>query len=139
MKQYKLICKKGDNLSNEAGLPASKSIANRALVIAALCGADKSLNNLSDCDDTQAVIRALASNDDVKNIGAAGTAMRFLTAYYAISSESVVMTGTERMKNRPISILVDALRSLGADIEYVDKETILLYSDIYHNVYEETK
>ena len=122
MKQYKLICKKGDNLSNEAGLPASKSIANRALVIAALCGADKSLNNLSDCDDTQAVIRALASNDDVKNIGAAGTAMRFLTAYYAISSESVVMTGTERMKNRPISILVDALRSLGADIEYVEKE-----------------
>mgnify|MGYP002511948863 FL=1 len=122
MKQYKLICKKGDNLSNEAGLPASKSIANRALVIAALCGADKSLNNLSDCDDTQAVIRAFASNDDVKNIGAAGTAMRFLTAYYAISSESVVMTGTERMKNRPISILVDALRSLGADIEYVEKE-----------------
>jgi 3-phosphoshikimate 1-carboxyvinyltransferase len=56
-----------------------------------------------------------------KNIGAAGTAMRFLTAYYAISSESVVMTGTERMKNRPISILVEALRSIGADIEYVEK------------------
>ena len=48
--------------------------------------------------------------------------MRFLTAYYAISSKSVLMTGTERMKNRPISILVDALRSLGADIEYVEKE-----------------
>ena len=122
MKQYKLIYNEGGNLSAEAGLPASKSIANRALVIAALCGADKNLNNLSDCDDTQAVIRALSSASEEKNIGAAGTAMRFLTAYYAISSESVVMTGTERMKNRPISILVDALRTLGADIEYVEKE-----------------
>ena len=122
MKQYKLIYNEGGNLSAEAGLPASKSIANRALVIAALCGAEKNLNNLSDCDDTQAVIRAFSSNDEVKNIGAAGTAMRFLTAYYVISSESVVMTGTERMKNRPISILVDALRTLGADIEYVEKE-----------------
>ena len=122
MKQYKLLYTKGENECIEAGLPASKSIANRALVIAALCGAEKNLNNLSDCDDTQAVIRALNSADEVKNIGAAGTAMRFLTAYYAISSESVIMTGTERMKNRPISILVEALRSLGADIEYVEKE-----------------
>ena len=122
MKQYKLIYPGGDKSCIEAGLPASKSIANRALVIAALCRAEKNLNNLSDCDDTQAVIRALSSNDEVKNIGAAGTAMRFLTAYYAISSESVIMTGTERMKNRPISILVEALRGLGADIEYVEKE-----------------
>ena len=122
MKQYKLTYLKEGSDCMEAGLPASKSIANRALVIAALCGTEEKLNNLSDCDDTQAVIRALSSNDEVKNIGAAGTAMRFLTAYYAISSESVVMTGTERMKNRPISILVNALRSLGADIEYVEKE-----------------
>ena len=122
MKQYKLTYLKEGSDCMEAGLPASKSIANRALVIAALCGAEEKLNNLSDCDDTQAVIRALSSNDEVKNIGAAGTAMRFLTAYYAISSESVIMTGTERMKNRPISILVEALRSLGADIEYVEKE-----------------
>ena len=122
MKQYKLTYSKANNSGVEAGLPASKSIANRALVIAALCGAENRLNNLSDCDDTQAVIRALCSSDEVKNIGAAGTAMRFLTAYYAISSKSVLMTGTERMKNRPISILVDALRSIGADIEYVEKE-----------------
>ena len=122
MKQYKLTYSKANNSGVEAGLPASKSIANRALVIAALCGAEGNLNNLSDCDDTQAVIRALSSIDEVKNIGAAGTAMRFLTAYYAVSSTSVVMTGTERMKNRPISILVDALRSIGADIEYVEKE-----------------
>ncbi len=122
MKQYKLTYLNEGSDCMEAGLPASKSIANRALVIAALCGAEEKLNNLSGCDDTQAVIRALSSNDKVKNIGAAGTAMRFLTAYYAISSESVVMTGTERMKNRPISILVEALRSLGADIEYVEKE-----------------
>ena len=122
MKQYRLIYKKGSDETKEAGLPASKSIANRALVIAALCGGEKFLNNLSDCDDTQAVIRSLTSEDEVKNIGAAGTAMRFLTAYYACSKESVVMTGTERMKNRPISILVDALRELGADIDYVEKE-----------------
>ena len=122
MKQYKLTYLKEGSDCMEAGLPASKSIANRALVIAALCGAEEKLNNLSDCDDTQAVIRALSSNDEVKNIGAAGTAMRFLTAYYAISSESVVMTGTQRMKNRPISILVEALKTLGADIEYVEKE-----------------
>ena len=122
MKQYKLTYLQGNNNCVDAGLPASKSIANRALVIAALCGAEKKLNNLSDCDDTQAVIKALCSTDSIKNIGAAGTAMRFLTAYYAISSESVVMTGTERMKNRPISILVDALRSMGADIEYMEKE-----------------
>ena len=122
MKQYKLTYLKGGSDCVEAGLPASKSIANRALVLAALCGADKNLKNLSDCDDTQAVIRALSSSDEVKNIGAAGTAMRFLTAYYAISSESVIMTGTERMKNRPISILVEALRTLGAEIEYVEKE-----------------
>ena len=122
MKQYKLTYLEGKVEDVEAGLPASKSIANRALVMAALCGAEKYLKNLSDCDDTQAVIRALSSASEEKNIGAAGTAMRFLTAYYAISSESVVMTGTERMKNRPISILVEALRSLGADIEYVEKE-----------------
>ena len=122
MKQYKLTYSKANNSGVEAGLPASKSIANRALVIAALCGAENRLNNLSDCDDTQAVIRALSSSDEVKNIGAAGTAMRFLTAYYAISSKSVLITGTERMKNRPISILVDALRSIGADIEYVEKD-----------------
>ena len=122
MKQYKLTYLEGEVEDVEAGLPASKSIANRALVMAALCGAEKYLKNLSDCDDTQAVIRALSSASEEKNIGAAGTAMRFLTAYYAISSESVVMTGTERMKNRPISILVEALRSLGADIEYVEKE-----------------
>ncbi len=122
MKQYKLTYIKSDNNRVEAGLPASKSIANRALVIAALCGAEDRLKNLSDCDDTQAVISALSAMGGEKNIGAAGTAMRFLTAYYAISSESVVMTGTERMKNRPISILVDALRSIGADIEYLEKE-----------------
>ncbi len=122
MKQYKLTYLKGDSSCVDAGLPASKSIANRALVIAALCGAEDRLNNLSDCDDTQAVIRALSFAQGEKNIGAAGTAMRFLTAYYAISSESVVMTGTERMKNRPISILVEALRSIGAYIEYVEKE-----------------
>lgn len=123
MKQYKLIYSQSENRLVEALLPASKSIANRTLVIAALCGVNDKLNNLSDCDDTLAVIKALSSTAEVKNIGAAGTAMRFLTAYYASSSSSsVIMTGTERMKNRPISILVEALRTLGADIKYIEKE-----------------
>lgn len=121
MKQYKLTYSVGGNIISNISLPASKSIANRALIIAALCGAENNIKNLSDCDDTKAVIRALNSDDEIKDIGAAGTAMRFLTAYYAISNTQVEMTGTERMKNRPISILVDALNTLGANIEYLEK------------------
>lgn len=122
MKQYKLTYTGGHFSQNKALLPASKSIANRALIMATLCSANDKIENLSDCDDTRAVIRAISTETAEKNIGAAGTAMRFLTAYYAISDSSVIMTGTERMKNRPISILVDALKILGANIEYVEKE-----------------
>ena len=103
-------------------LPASKSICNRALVIHAMAGCTFPLSHLSDCDDTEVIVAALRDMPEIINIKAAGTAMRFMTAYLASTPGSHTITGTERMKNRPIAILVDALRRLGADIEYVEKE-----------------
>ena len=104
-------------------LPASKSISNRTLIIHALAKGSHRPENLSDCDDTQVMIRALeAKEGETINIQAAGTAMRFLTAYFSITPGTRILTGTERMKQRPIGILVDALRQLGADIEYVENE-----------------
>ena len=103
-------------------LPASKSISNRALIIYALSNSDVLPQNLSVCDDTEVVVNALMSNPDVIDIKAAGTAMRFMTAYLSVTPGEHVITGTERMQNRPIGILVDALRYLGADIEYVANE-----------------
>lgn len=103
-------------------LPSSKSISNRALVIHAMTGGSTFPSNLSDCDDTNVIISALANMPSVIDIKAAGTAMRFMTAYLSIADGEHVITGTERMKNRPIGILVDALRYIGADISYVEKE-----------------
>lgn len=106
-------------LPSPVALPTSKSISARALIVNALADAPCELQGLSDCDDTQAVIRALGHNDSTIDIGAAGTAMRFLSAFYSTRAGEVhLLTGTERMKHRPIGILVDALRQLGADIEY---------------------
>lgn len=104
-------------------LPTSKSISARALIVNALAAQPCTLRGLSDCDDTKAVLKALASDDTLVDIGAAGTAMRFLTAYYSTrEGEEHVLTGSERMKHRPIGLLVDALRALGADIEYEAEE-----------------
>ena len=119
--QYTITAPKA--LKQTVQLPASKSISNRALVIHALSGGDVLPENLSDCDDTEVIISALKDNPYEIDIKAAGTAMRFMTAYLATrDGEEHVITGTERMKHRPIHILVDALRGLGADIEYVGKE-----------------
>ena len=103
-------------------LPASKSISNRALIIHALSKGDDVLSNLSDCDDTQVMIKALTEGNEVIDILAAGTAMRFLTAYLSSTPGIHTITGTERMQQRPIQILVNALRELGAHIEYVRNE-----------------
>ena len=105
-------------------LPASKSISNRVLLLNALCKQPGTLHNLAQCDDTDAVLRALANPSATEvNIGAAGTAMRFLTAYFATrEGRTVTIDGSERMRQRPIGVLVDALRSLGANIEYVASE-----------------
>ena len=110
-------------LNQTIKLPASKSISNRALIIHALSGSNVLPDNLSDCDDTEVIIQALQNNPYEINIKAAGTAMRFMTAFLATrNGEEHVITGTERMKHRPIGVLVDALRHLGADITYVGEE-----------------
>lgn len=103
-------------------LPASKSISNRALILNALSYSPYDIRNLSDCDDTAVLLRALNSNDCHFDIKAAGTAMRFLTAFLSKIVGEWTITGTERMKNRPIKLLVDALNSVGARIEYMEKE-----------------
>ena len=118
----KYIIQAPQQLNSTIKLPASKSICNRALVIHAMAGCTFPLNNLSDCDDTEVIVNALKDMPDTINIKAAGTAMRFMTAYLASTPGIHTITGTERMKNRPRAVLVDALKRLGADIEYVEKE-----------------
>lgn len=104
-------------------LPSSKSISNRALIINALGKGTYPPENLSECDDTQVMIRALNGRpDDLIDIMAAGTAMRFLTAYLSVTPGKRIITGTQRMQQRPIQVLVDALRELGATIDYVAEE-----------------
>lgn len=103
-------------------LPASKSISNRALILNALSYSTYEIKNLANCDDTRVMVEALDSNNTVFDIGAAGTAMRFLTAFLSKTVGEWIITGNERMKHRPIKILVDALNNLGARIEYVENE-----------------
>lgn len=108
-------------LCGTVALPASKSISARALVISALAGAPEP-EGLSDCDDTRVLRHALAERPDVVDIHAAGTAMRFSTAYFAATAGTHTVTGTDRMQRRPIGVLVDALRRLGAGIDYAGAE-----------------
>ena len=119
--QYNL--KAPDLLRADVTLPASKSISNRVSILSALSSGDTSLRNLADSDDGRALQRALTSEDETVDIGAAGTAMRFLTAYFAARpGRACLLTGSERMRRRPIGLLVDALRTLGADIAYAGNE-----------------
>ena len=112
-----------ERISTTIQLPSSKSISNRALIINALGNGIYPPKNLSDCDDTQVMIHALdGSPKDTIDIMAAGTAMRFLTAYLSVTPGIRTITGTQRMQQRPIQILVNALRELGAEIEYVVNE-----------------
>ncbi|NDW13662.1 3-phosphoshikimate 1-carboxyvinyltransferase [Bacteroides sp. 214] len=103
-------------------LPASKSISNRALIINTLAKSKLVPENLSDCDDTRVMIKALQGHHEVIDIMAAGTSMRFLTAYLSITPGVHTITGTTRMQQRPIHVLVNALRSMGAEIEYIKSE-----------------
>lgn len=104
-------------------LPSSKSILNRALVISSLAHGKGSLHYSSTCDDSEAILRALGNSSEKVNVGAAGTAMRFLTALYAaISGSNVLIDGSRRMRQRPIGVLVDALRQCGAEIAYGERE-----------------
>lgn len=104
-------------------LASSKSESNRALILDALTGFRCQLDNLSTARDTQTMIRLLRDADaPTADVLDAGTTMRFLTAYFALTGQTKVMTGTPRMCERPIGLLVDALRTLGADITYLGQE-----------------
>ena len=107
-------------------LPASKSASNRALLLQALCPERRyTISNLAVCDDTDHMLQGVKDKQAgaaLIDIGATGTAMRFLTAYLAITEDETVITGSERMQQRPIGTLVEALRKLGADITYINKE-----------------
>lgn len=103
-------------------LPASKSISNRVLIIRALSKTPFEIINLSAADDTTIMERALGRNDMITDVGPAGTTMRFLTALYATQPGEKILTGSERMKKRPIGTLVEALRQLGANITYIENE-----------------
>jgi len=109
-------------VTGDITLEGSKSISNRLLVLRALSDAPFEITNLSPGDDTDAMLRILNSQDTTHDVGAAGTTMRFLTSYFSITSGARILTGSERMQNRPIGILVEALKHIGADIEYLKRE-----------------
>jgi 3-phosphoshikimate 1-carboxyvinyltransferase len=135
-----IISKKDKTVNATIQLTGSKSECNRALVIEALSDGRVKVQNVSDAADTvtlAAILRleirdqrlvAASENSEIEhpiseiNIGPAGTAMRFLTAYFTLQDDEIILTGTERMKQRPIGILVDALHELGANIGYAEKD-----------------
>lgn len=139
MKHNIILTKKGRSVKGTIQLTGSKSECNRALIIEALSNGGVKVENISDAADTQTLSEVLSLKSEalsqqggslspgtqdlrLVNIGPAGTAMRFLTAYFTLQDEEVILTGSERMKQRPIGVLVDALRVLGANIEYVENE-----------------
>lgn len=117
------VISKPDKIVNGIiNLPSSKSISNRVLVMNAISYSPYEIRNLSDSDDTRVMRHIFSSNTNFFDIGHAGTAMRFMTAFLARIVGEWTLTGSERMKQRPIKILVDALNELGARIEYLEKE-----------------
>jgi len=106
----------------EIDLPSSKSISNRLLIIQALCKQNFEIKNLSNSDDTNSLKNALSDTKNTIDVGAAGTSFRFLTSYLATQKKKdFILTGTDRMKDRPIKKLVEALKMLGAKISYLEK------------------
>jgi 3-phosphoshikimate 1-carboxyvinyltransferase len=139
MKHNIILTKKNRSVKGTIQLTGSKSECNRALIIEALSNGKVKVENISDAADAVTLSEVLSlksgvfnqkeigsglSTQDLRvvNIGPAGTAMRFLTAYFTLQDEEVILTGSERMKQRPIGILVNALRELGAQIDYLENE-----------------
>lgn len=119
------ISKENKNLNGIITIPSSKSESNRILIIKELSNYNFKINNLSNSDDTiilQNILNNKNNNNNVFDVGAAGTTMRFLTSYFSILSGERILTGSNRMKSRPIKILVDALNSIGANISYIEKD-----------------
>ena len=116
------LSKADAQIRGQIELTGSKSIANRALIIRALTPGGFAIERMAAANDTELLQQLLASDAEVRDAGPAGTTFRFLTAYLALQPGTQVLTGTERMKQRPIGVLVDALRHLGAQIEYLEQE-----------------
>jgi len=116
------ISKKNNLLEGRIVLPSSKSISNRVQIINALSYNFEPIKNLSDCDDSKVMQGILNSNTNSFDVGHAGTTMRFLTAYLSKIVGEWTLTGSHRMKERPIGVLVDALNSIGAQISYLEKD-----------------
>jgi len=123
MDLVEIISPPGKIVRGTVVLNGSKSIANRVQVIRALCGSDFEIENLSNADDTIILEKLLSSEDFILDAGAGGTTYRFLSAYLStLQGQEYLLTGSARMQQRPISILVEALRKLGADITYTHQE-----------------
>ncbi len=123
MKTHKSCKISHTNHLNNLDIPlsSSKSESNRVLILNAFSKPQATIGNLSDARDTRTMQRLLSSEEEILDVLDAGTTMRFLIAYHAISQSKVTLTGTERMQQRPVKILVDALKVLGAEIEYLGK------------------
>src|SRR5689334_19370298 len=125
-----LLIKQHSTLKGEVKrLPSSKSLSNRALILQALAGLPTEqasnqpvVSNLSDARDTVLMNKLVGTTEKVVDIMDAGTTMRFLTAFFGIRGANKIMTGTPRMKERPIGLLVDALRAIGVTVEYLERE-----------------
>lgn len=123
MKPICIIAPKG-HIHAQVSLPASKSISNRLLILQAI-QPDLSINRLSSADDTVLMQHALTTHEHLIHLKNAGTCVRFLTAYFAASGKHKIITGDERMKARPIKPLIDALRKMGAEINYLERDGCL--------------
>lgn len=123
MEKYLVQAPDSNLIKGTIKLNGSKSISNRVLIINALCNNKIQIDNLSNADDTVFMKQLLQSEETILDAGAGGTTFRFLTAFLATQQgREVVLTGSERMQQRPIKILVNALQQLGADISYENKE-----------------
>jgi 3-phosphoshikimate 1-carboxyvinyltransferase len=116
------VSKSDKKIVGEIRLDGSKSISNRALIIRSLCEEHFEIKSIANSKDTQILTQLLSSGETILDCGPAGTTFRFMTAFLSLQNGSQILTGTERMKQRPIGILVEALKELGADIEYLEQE-----------------
>ncbi|WP_341655971.1 3-phosphoshikimate 1-carboxyvinyltransferase [Blattabacterium cuenoti] len=123
MSSYIKIYKNKRDLYGSISITGSKSISNRLLILKAIYKDDIYIENLSNCEDTEILKKSLISPSNILDIHHAGTSMRFLTSYFSIQEgKKVILTGSDRMKKRPIFVLVEALKKLGSEIYYLEKE-----------------
>ena len=116
------LASSGPIINCEVALTSSKSISNRVLIIRALSGASFRIDNLSTSTDTQVLLSALSNLSEEINVKDAGTAFRFLVSYLSAQTGRFILTGSSRMKLRPIGPLIDSLHQLGAKIDYLEEE-----------------